>query len=63
MTKYTIRCESSGRKVPILWGKYVFQFLSLFLFDWFCRTFLYYEKIMGRPMHLPCDKVYHSMGI
>ena len=29
----------------------------------FCYIFSYYEKLMGKPVHFPYNKVYHRMGI
>ena len=39
LVKYTIRWESDGRKVPILWGKNGYQFLRLCQFDGFFTAF------------------------
>ena len=63
MITYTIGCESGGRKVPILWGKYGNQFFSVSLFYRFCRTFPSYGKLMGKPMYFPYDEVYYIMEI
>ena len=32
-------------------------------YDEFCCIFLYYGKLMGKPMHFPYEEVYHRMGI
>ena len=61
--KYTIGWESDGKKVPILWEKYDYQFPRFSPYDGFCCIFLYYGKLMGKPMHFPYDEVYHRMGI
>ena len=37
--KYTITCESNGKKVPILWERYEFQFPRFSTYDGFCRIF------------------------
>ena len=63
MMKYTIRWESNGKKSPILWEKYDYQFSRLSPCDGFCCIFPFYGKLMGKPMHFPYDKVYHGMGI
>ena len=28
----------------------------------FCCIFPNYGKLMGKPMHFPCDEVHHRMG-
>ena len=63
MMKYTIGWESDGKKVPILWEKYDYQFHRFLPYDGFCCIFLYYGKLMGKPMHFPYDEVYSRMGI
>ena len=55
MVKYTIRCESDGRKVPTLWGKYEYRFPRLSQSDGFRCIFLCYGKLMGKPMHVLYD--------
>ena len=49
VVKYTIEWKSGGRKVPIIWGKYGYQFPRLCQFDGFCCIFLCYGKLMGKP--------------
>ena len=61
--KSTIGWESNGKKAPILWEKYEYQFPRSSPYDGFCCIFLYYGKLMGKPMHFPYDEVYHRMGI
>ena len=51
------------KKVPILWGKYRYQFHSFSQFDGFHCIFQCYGKLMGKPKHFPCDEVYYRMGI
>ena len=55
--------ESYGEKAPILWKKYEYQFPSSPHAMGFCYIFPYYEKLMGKPVHFPYNKVYHRMGI
>ena len=38
--KYTIWCESNGKRAPLLWGKYEYQFPRFSTCDGFCRIFL-----------------------
>ena len=59
--KYTIGCESTGKKAPILWEKYEYQFPGFSPYDGFCWIFLYYGRLMGKPMHFPFDEVYLSI--
>ena len=63
MMKYTIGWESGGKKLPILWEKYDYQFPRFTPYDGFCCIFLFYGKLMRKPMHFPYDEVYHRMGI
>ena len=49
VVKYTVRWESDGRKVPILWGKNGHQFPRLSQFDGFRSIFQCYGKLMGNP--------------
>ena len=51
------------KKVPILWGKYGYQFPRLSQFNGFHCIFQCYGKLMGKPKHFPCDEVYYRMGI
>ena len=37
--KYTIECESTGKKALILWEKYEYQFPSFSTYNGFCRKF------------------------
>ena len=53
MMKYTIGLESNGKKAPILWEKYEYQFPKLSPYHGFCCIFLYCGKFMGQPMHFP----------
>ena len=61
--KYTTGWGSNGKKAPILWEKYEYQFPRSSPYDGFCCIFLYYGKLMGKPMHFPYDEVYHRMRI
>ena len=61
--KSTIRWESNGKKAPVLWEKHEYQFPRSSPYDGFCWIFLCYGKLMETPMHFPCNKVYHRMGI
>ena len=61
--KCTRECESNWKKAPILWQNYEYQFPRFSPYDGFCCLFLYYGKLMGKPMHFPYDEVYHRMGI
>ena len=61
--KSTIGWESNGKKAPILWEKYEYQFPRSSSYNGFCCIFPYYGKLMGKPMHFPYDEVYHRMGI
>ena len=63
MMKYAIGCEFNGKKAPILWEKYEYQFPRLSLHHGFCCIFPYCAKFMGKPMHFPYAEVYHRMGI
>ena len=63
MLKYTIGWESDGKKAPILWEKYDYQFPRLSPYHGFCCIFPYRGKFMGKPMHFPYAEVYHRMGI
>ena len=63
MMKYTIRWESNGRKAPILWEKYGYQFPRLSRYHRIFCIFPYCGKFMGKPMHFPYDEVHHRMGI
>ena len=63
MTKYAIGWESDGKKAPILWEKYDYQFPRLSPYHGFCCIFPYCGKFMGKPMHFPYAEVYHKMGI
>ena len=48
--KYTIRWESDGKKVPILWEKYDYQFPRFSSGDAICCIFPCYEILMWKPM-------------
>ena len=56
MLKYTIGWELDGKKAPILWEKYDYQFPRLSPYHGFCCIFLYCGKFMGNA------EVYHRMG-
>ena len=51
------------KKVPMLWGKYGYQFPRLFWFDGFRCIFQYYGELMGKRKHFPCDEVNYRMRI
>ena len=57
MLKYTIGWESDGKKAPILWEKYDYQFPRLSPYDGFCCIFPYCGKLIGKPMHFPYDGI------
>ena len=57
------KMESNGKKAPIVWETYEHQFRRFSPYDEFCCIFLYYGKLMGKPMYFPCDEVYYRMGI
>ena len=61
--KYTIKWESNGKKAPIIWEKYEHQFPRFSPYDEFCCIFLYYWKLMGKPMYFAYDEVYRRIGI
>ena len=61
--KYTIGLESNGKKAPIPWEKYEYQFPILFPYRGFCCIFPYCGKFIGNPIHLPYAEVYHRIGI
>ena len=61
--KYTIKWESNGKKAPIIWEKYEHQFPRFSPYDEFCCIFLYYGKLIRKPMHFPYDEVYRRMEI
>ena len=63
MMKYTVGWESYGKKSPIPWERYEYQFPRFTPCEDFCCIFPYYEKLMGKPMHFPYAEVYHRMGI
>ena len=63
MLKYTIGWESDGKKAPILWEKYEYQFPRLSPYHGFCYIFPCCGKFMGKPIHFPYAEVYHRMGI
>ena len=63
MMKYTIGWESDGKKAPILWEKYEYQFPRLSPYHGFCYIFPCCGKFMGKPIHFPYAEVYHRMGI
>ena len=61
--KYTIKWESNGKKAPIIWEKYEHQFPRFSPYDEFCCIFLYYWKLMEKPMYFAYDEVYRRIGI
>ena len=61
--KYKIEWQSNGKKALKLWERYDHQFPRFTPCDWFCSIFLYYAKLMGKPMRFSFAKVYHRMGI
>ena len=63
MMRYTTGLKSNGKKAPILWEKYEYQFPRSSPYNRFCWIFLGYEKSMGKPMYFPCNEVYHRMEI
>ena len=50
-------------KVPILWGKYGYQFHRLSQFDGLRWIFQCYWKLMGKPKHFSYDEFYYRMEI
>ena len=44
------------KNASIIWEKYKHQFLRLSPYDEFCCIFLYYGKLIGKPMHFLYDK-------
>ena len=63
VVKYKIEWESNGRKFPILWRKYWYQFPKFSQFKGFHCIVLYYGELMGKHMHFPYDEVHHRMEI
>ena len=57
MMKYTIRRESDGKKIPILWEKYDYQFPRFYPYDGFYCIFPCYGKLIGKPMNFPYDEI------
>ena len=57
MMKYTIGWESNGKKAPILWEKYEYQFPRFSPYDGFCYIFPYCGKFMGQSIHFPCHDI------
>ena len=58
MMTYTIGWDLMGKKAPILWEKYEYQFLRLSSYNGFCCILLYFEKLMGKSMHF----LYNEIG-
>ena len=58
--KYTIGWESNGKKHPYC-GKCMSTRFSPY--DGFCCIFLYYGKLVWKPMHFPFDEACYRMGI
>ena len=63
MLNYTTGWDLDGKKAPILWEKYGYQFPRLSTYHGFCCIFLYCGKFMGKPIHFTYAEVYHRMGI
>ena len=63
MMKCTMKWESNGKEVPVIWEKYDHQFPIFSPYGEFRCISLYYEKLMGKPMHFPYQEVYRRMGI
>ena len=63
MMKYTIGWESNGKKAPILWEKYEYQFPRLSQYYGFCFIFPYRGKFIEKLIHFPYAEVYHRIGI
>ena len=63
MMKCTIEWELDGKKAPMLWEKYDYQFPRFSPCDGFCCIFPFHGKLMGKPMHFSYDEVYDRMGI
>ena len=61
--KFNIKWESNGKTASIRREKYEYQFLRFSPCDGFCCIFLYYGKLMGKPMHFPYAELSHRMGI
>ena len=57
MVKYTIGWESNGKKAPILWEKYEYQFPRLSPYHGFCCTFPYCGILMGKSIHFLYDGI------
>ena len=57
LLKYIIGWELDGRKAPIPWEKYEYQFPRFSPYDGFCSIFPCYCKLMGKPVHFPCDEI------
>ena len=57
MMKYTIGWESNGKKAPILWEKYEYQFSRLSPYHGFYCIFPYCGKFMGKPKDFPNDGI------
>ena len=55
--KHTIGWESDGKKAPILWEKYDYQFPRLSPYHGFCCIFPYCGKFMEKPVHFPYDDI------
>ena len=61
--KITIGWQSNGKNALILWEKDEYQFLRSSPYDGFCWIFSCYGKLMGKPIHFPCNEEYRRMGI
>ena len=57
MMKYNMRWEFDGKKVPILWEKYDYQFPRFSPYDGLCCIFPCYGKLRENPMHFPNDEI------
>ena len=51
------------KKATIIWEKYEHQFPRFSPYNEFCCVFLYYGKLIGKPMHFLYDEVYRRKEI
>ena len=57
MLKYTLGGESDGKKVPILWENYEYQFPRFSPYHGFCCIFPCCGKCKRKPMYFPYDVI------
>ena len=57
MLKYTIGWELDGKKAPMLWEKYGYQFSRLSPYHGLRCIFPCCGKLTGKPMHFPYDNI------